>query len=72
MNHMLKIKKQYYNDILNNNKRFEVRRNDRGYQVGDSIQMNCGDLPSITGTITYITDYNQKDGYVVFGFRVRR
>lgn len=70
MTHDLKIEEQYYLDIIHNDKRFEIRRNDRDYQVGDTFQLNCGDKPAIKGEITYITDYNQKEGWVVFGFNL--
>ena len=36
--HELKIKKQYLSDIYNNGKSFELRKNDRDYQVGDLFQ----------------------------------
>lgn len=37
--HSLKIEKQYYDDILHNEKRFEIRRNDRGFKVGDILEL---------------------------------
>jgi hypothetical protein len=70
MTHDLKIDEKYYLDIIHNNKRFEIRFNDRNYQVGDYIELNCGDKPPIKGKITYITRYNQKEGWVVFGFNL--
>ena len=35
--HELKIKENYYNDIKKGIKTFELRRNDRDFQVGDMI-----------------------------------
>lgn len=35
--HRLKIHEQYANAVLNGTKTFEVRKNDRGYEVGDNI-----------------------------------
>lgn len=35
--HRLKIHDQYANAVLNGTKTFEVRKNDRGYKVGDKI-----------------------------------
>ena len=35
--HGLKIHEQYANAVLNGTKTFEVRKNDRGYKVGDKI-----------------------------------
>ena len=36
--HKLKIKEEYYKAIVDGNKTFELRKNDRDYQVGDLIQ----------------------------------
>lgn len=35
--HRLKIQEQYADAVLNGTKTFEVRKNDRGYEVGDEI-----------------------------------
>lgn len=35
--HRLKIHEQHANAVLNGTKTFEVRKNDRGYEVGDKI-----------------------------------
>ena len=35
--HRLKIHEQYANAVMNGTKTFEVRKNDRGYEVGDKI-----------------------------------
>lgn len=40
MIHQLKIKRSHFVDILYNRKRFEVRYNDRNYQVGDFLGLN--------------------------------
>lgn len=37
MVHRLKISPKYFNDILKNNKNFEVRKDDRPYEVGDGL-----------------------------------
>ena len=37
MLHELKIYPMYFNDILKNNKNFEVRKDDRLYEVGDYL-----------------------------------
>ena len=36
--HKLKIKEEYYKAIIDGEKTFELRKNDRDYQVGDLIQ----------------------------------
>lgn len=37
MNHELKIDPQYYKRVANGSKTFEVRNNDRGFQMGDTV-----------------------------------
>lgn len=38
MTHEIKILKQFADEIINGNKSFEIRKNDRGYQKGDFIK----------------------------------
>lgn len=71
--HELKIKAEYANAKLKGVKPFEIRKNDRDFKVGDIIRYHCIDSPIVDGNINvllfeiiYITDYEQKDGYVVF------
>lgn len=69
--HDLKIQQCYLDNILSGRKRFEIRRNDRDFQVGDWMK-----LQSIDGTngvqckIIYISSYEQKEGFVVIGFTI--
>ena len=37
MTHYLKISPYYINEVIEGNKTFEVRKNDRNFQVGDVI-----------------------------------
>lgn len=37
MTHFLKIFSKYFDDVQNGVKTFEVRKNDRGYKVGDIL-----------------------------------
>lgn len=39
MLHELKIYPMHFNDILKNNKNFEVRKDDRLYEVGDYLYL---------------------------------
>lgn len=41
--HELKIKQKYLNDIMGNNKSFEIRKNDRGFQAGDILHLKAID-----------------------------
>lgn len=74
--HNLKIKVAYASAKLRGNKPFEIRLNDRDFKVGDIVNYTCIDSSIFNEKIskklyyiTYITDFEQKDGYVVFGER---
>lgn len=77
MKHELKILPAYYEAVLSGDKTFEIRFNDdRGFQKGDSVLLLEISPPDglYTGRellikITYVTNYAQKDGYVVFAFK---
>lgn len=86
--HELKLSTDYFIAVESGQKRFEIRKNDRDFKVGDLLALssfekgsyqkwsntmnNIGNEPvgiheadTILMTVTYITDYEQKDGYVV-------
>ncbi|MEI2358383.1 DUF3850 domain-containing protein [Mesobacillus zeae] len=72
MKHELKLEKDHFGSVLAGLKTFDVRYYDRNYQVGDILVLKEWDLfsESFTGRevekkITYITNCDQKDGYVV-------
>lgn len=72
--HNLKIRAEYALPKLNGDKMFEIRKNDRNYEVGDVVMYNVIDNEELNRKfvakfykITYITGYAQQDGYVVFG-----
>lgn len=59
---------------LKGDKMFEIRKNDRNYEVGDIIHYRVIDDEKLNYEmftkfykIKYITDYAQQYGYVVFG-----
>ena len=72
--HELKIDNIYFEDILNNSKKFEIRNNDRNFSVGDTVILKEIDSKrnytdrELSVNIIYITDYEQKEGYIIFGF----
>ena len=78
MVHELKIDFQYLRKIYTGEKTFEVRFNDRNYQVGDYLYLrqwipetnSYGMLDAICA-ITYVLDDPQycKEGYVILGIR---
>ncbi len=74
MIHELKILPVYFEEVISGRKQFEVRKNDRNFQLGDQLILKEWNKEGFTGRsyhseITYITDYMQKEGYVVLGIR---
>jgi ASC-1-like (ASCH) protein len=70
MHHALKIERVYLQRIISGEKTFEIRKNDRDYQAGDTVCFS--DKPAQKGEkfwcadIGYVSHYEQKEGYVVF------
>ena len=76
--HNLKIKKKYFEDVKAGVKKFELRRCDRGYEVGDVLILNEFDNGKATGRnhkvkVSYIlknvSEYGLKDGYCILGWK---
>ena len=62
MNHILDIQDKYFNDIKIGIKTFEIRRNNRNYQVNDTLKLvNLKTNEVLIKTITYITDVSIYD-----------
>ncbi len=75
--HELKILPEYFSAVAKSLKTFEIRKNDRNYQVGDLLELKEWNDRKFTGDsvlmqVTYITDYAQKDNYVVMGIKSPR
>lgn len=84
MIHQLKTWKQFYQDVLDENKRFEIRLNDRNFQVGDCldlIEVDEYNLLAPTGRVcrvevTYVyrgtrnNAFGLKDGHVVMSINL--
>ena len=73
--HHLKIIPEYSDAIRRGAKTFEIRKNDRGYEVGDELILKEYENESFTGNllkavVTYITDYAQQKGYVVMAIEL--
>jgi len=76
--HNLKIQTEYFEVVKNGTKKFELRKDDRNYQVGDLITLREYDGDKFTGRginnipINYILrncpEYGLKDGYCILGF----
>lgn len=74
MTHELKVLPKFFKALWNGDKRFEVRQNDRDFEERDEICLQEWDANTgysgreIYAFITYLTDFEQKPGYVVFSF----
>lgn len=76
--HEIKIDAQFVDAKTEGLKYFEIRKNDRDYQVNDLVRykvVNYDNYTDMLGVsllenkifqIEYITDYAQKDGYIVW------
>jgi ASC-1-like (ASCH) protein len=76
MVHEMKIIPEYFQAVINGNKSFEIRRNDRDFSVGDVLLLNeyNAEQNKYTGRrvrvkIIYITNYAQVENYVVMGIK---
>jgi len=74
MRHELKTIDKYFGDVFDGVKKFEIRKNDRNFKVGDVLRLleikngkKTGNLCDVE--VIYMTDYEQKEGYVVLGIR---
>lgn len=70
MGHDLKILPEYFKEVIKGIKTFEIRKNDRPYQVGDTLVLHEWENGRYTGevakkTITYIL--NDNSGFVLKG-----
>lgn len=74
MKHELKTRHEFFKVAWAGNKPFEIRRNDRNFDVHDEVVLqeidDDGELTGreIHGFISYITKFEQQEGYVVFSY----
>lgn len=77
--HSLKIEHGYFEAVLNGKKTYEIRRNDRGFKLGELLRLRELDAEcnGYTGRfalaeITHITSDKRfcKEGYVVMGIKL--
>ena len=74
--HELKIMPLYFQAVWDGIKTFELRKDDRGYLLGDILVLREWDGEKYTGSaicvkVTYILtdaeEYGLKDGYIIMG-----
>lgn len=72
--HRLKTEAKYFNDTLNGLKDFEVRRNDRSFAAGDTVELveqteDGGEGRTLRRRIKYILSDARfcREGYIVLG-----
>lgn len=75
--HELKCRPEYFSRVMSGQKTFEVRKNDRNFQVGDFVTLkeydpekgwpDHGSYNQVRKKIIYIETYAQQEGYVVLG-----
>tara|TARA_R110000851_G_scaffold323056_1_gene489487 strand:+ start:418 stop:654 length:237 start_codon:yes stop_codon:yes gene_type:complete len=78
MKHELKILPEYYKEVLNGDKNFELRKDDRDYKTGDTIRLLEFNEGTYTGrecnkTILYVLrdaeQYGLKKGFVILSIK---
>ena len=74
--HELKIDAHFYNDVFNGIKKFELRKDDRDFRVGDFIKLREINKNGYTGRSTYVTiiyilrnreEFGLLKGYAILG-----
>lgn len=76
MKHVLKTLPEYFQPSWVGVKTFEIRKNDRDFKLYDKVVLIETTLKgdrtgrSLEGHIEYLTDYEQKSGYIVFSLFV--
>jgi ASC-1-like (ASCH) protein len=83
MKHNLKTLPPYFDDVKSGKKNFELRRNDRDFQEGDTLILEeynpCNELFGYTGRVvqakvSYVlkncSKYGLKDGYCILGLTI--
>ncbi len=78
MKHILKCEQDYFEAVWNREKTFELRRNDRGFQKGDTIILQELERGKITKTgreieclVTYVLSHEGlKEGWVCIAISI--
>ena len=76
MEHYIKIERPFADAVCDGRKQFELRRNDRGYNAGDTIRFHCVEqgeeihhaINSRKYKITYcLNGYGLREAFIAFG-----
>lgn len=76
MEHFIKIERPFADAVCEGRKRFELRRNDRGYNAGDTIRFHCVEqgaevrhrINDRKYKITYcLNGYGLREAFIAFG-----
>ena len=71
IDHELKVLPEFFKPHMQGRKPFTIRKNDRDFKVWDRIKKREWTPEGgytgryTTSVITYVTDYNQKEGFVI-------
>ena len=77
MKHIIRIERPFAEAVCDGRKRFELRRNDRGYNTGDTVEFRCVEqgteikhkINTRKYKITYcLNGYGLREAFVAFGF----
>lgn len=75
--HDLKTLPEYFKLVICNTKKFELRKNDRNFKIGDRVALREFDGKNYTGKVKIVTikyilkdcpEYGLADGYCIFGW----
>lgn len=78
MTHTLKTIQPYFDQVIKGEKTFELRKNDRNFQIGDILILQEFDDGAYTGrekdfVVTYILkdcpQFGLMDGYAILGIK---
>jgi len=62
-NHKIKCLREYFDPVQDGQKKFEIRRNDRDYRVGDTVELECFEFGDYTGEVFGPVEID----YILFG-----
>jgi ASC-1-like (ASCH) protein len=77
MTHELKINPEYFTKVITGEKRFEIRKNDRDFKLGDYLTLREFEGDKLTGmqTTVYVTyilhgpAYGLEEGFCIMSIR---